>query len=53
MIFTDDDQMIQTLSANRADDALAYGFWNGNRGAVGASSICIPFTRNRNSAPKI
>ena len=51
LVFTDDDQMIETLSANRADDTSGIWILKGDRGAVGASSIRIPFTRNRNSAP--
>jgi hypothetical protein len=50
VIFTYDDQMIETLSANRADDAFGVWILERRSRAVITYSICIPFTRNRNSA---
>jgi hypothetical protein len=53
VIFANDDQMIETLSANRADDAFDVWILEGDRGAVISSSICISFTRSRNFFPYI
>src|SRR5712671_6108775 len=47
----EDDDVIETFAADRADDALDIGILHGDRGAVTTSSIAIAWTRSRKVCP--
>ena len=49
--FAEDNNVVETLAAYRADQALGERILPGLCGAVRTSSICIPFTRWRNCWP--
>jgi len=49
--FAENQNVIQTLAADRADEPLREGFCHGLCGAVRTSSIRMPFTRWRNCSP--
>src|SRR5947209_6476968 len=50
--FAENQNVIQTLAADRADEPLREGFCHGLCRAVRTSSIPMPFTRCRNCSPK-
>src|SRR5882724_7404857 len=47
----ENDDMVQTLAPDRADESLREGFCHGLRGAVRTSPIPMPFTRCRKVSP--
>ncbi len=49
--FAEDEDVIQTLAPDRADEPLREGTLHGLCGAVRTSSIRMPFTRWRNCSP--
>ena len=51
MSFAEDKNVVETLAADRTDQALGEGILPGAVCAVRTSSICIPFTRWRNCWP--
>jgi hypothetical protein len=48
VLLAEDDNVIQALAPDRADEPSAKGFCHGLCGAVRTSSIPMPFTRCRN-----
>jgi hypothetical protein len=47
----ENDDMVQTLAPDRADESLGEGICHGLRGAVRISLIPMPFTRCRKVSP--
>ena len=51
MLFTEDQNMIQALAAERSDQAFNYGFCQGERAVIGRSRIPILLTRFVKACP--